>query len=346
MPTSFCVHPIHTQPLLRTSVGHKSITPWFHAFAHLLCLARSSVLIGVNGDLKLGQKDYTYFNACKVCSIPFFVISSDTDVLRQNSLQSQLVSLSQQYLKVFKTSSTSEGVSPHVLGQLSLCEGAMVVVAFCIMTARSFLQSPFVVLHAALSMTISVLGRSLKNWNPRLRWSGKITPDGCPRDGGVIKMMVSLLSRVQKSWRDSWLMIVSLLYLQIVLVLMLYCRYMRHHMTLLHNPDHQVLTTDPTFTIMTPEGKQITVLPFRLGPPHSQPCREVQAPIECPIPIQTPMPSMLPGTPISTQSQNRKMQPLTISSVLIPWSGSMRPPALLLCLTFRLMSLNPSQRLQ
>ena len=119
----------------------------------------------------------------------------------------------------------------------------------------------------------------------------------------------------------------SLLYLQIILVLMLYHRYMRHHMTLLHDPDHQALTTDPTFTITTPEGKQITVLPFRLGPPHSQPRREVQAPIQRPIPIQTPIPSMPPGTPISMQSQHKKMQPSTISSVRIPSSGSMRPPA-------------------
>ena len=102
---------------------------------------------------------------------------------------------------------------------------------------------------------------------------------------------------------------------------------MRHHMTLLHDPDHQALTTDPTLTITTSEGKQITVLPFRLGPTHSQPRREVQAIAQRPVPVQTPTPSMPPGTPISMQSQLKKMQPSTISSIRVPSSGSMRPPA-------------------
>ena len=104
-------------------------------------------------------------------------------------------------------------------------------------------------------------------------------------------------------------------------------RYMRHHMTLLHDPDHQALTTDPTLTITTPEGKQVTVLPFRLGPTHSQPRREVQATIQRPTPVQAPIPSMPPGTPISMQSQLKKMQPPTLSSVRVPSTGSMRPPA-------------------
>ena len=98
-------------------------------------------------------------------------------------------------------------------------------------------------------------------------------------------------------------------------------------MTLLHDPDHQALTTDPTLTITTPEGKQVTVLPFRLGPTHSQPRREVQATIQRTTPVQTPIPSMPPGTPISMQSQLKKMQPPTMPSVRVPSTGSMRPPA-------------------
>jgi len=98
-------------------------------------------------------------------------------------------------------------------------------------------------------------------------------------------------------------------------------------MTLLHDPDHQALTTDPTLTITTPEGKQVTVLPFRLGPTHSQPRREVQATIQRPTPVQTPIPSMPPGTPISMQSQLKKMQPPSMSSVRVPSTGPMRPPA-------------------
>ena len=97
---------------------------------------------------------------------------------------------------------------------------------------------------------------------------------------------------------------------------------MRHHMTLLHDPDHQALTTDPTLTITTPEGKHVTVLPFRLGPTHSQPRREVQTTIQRPTPVQTPTPSMPHGPPIS-----KKMQPQATTSVRVPSSGSMRPPA-------------------
>ena len=107
--------------------------------------------------------------------------------------------------------------------------------------------------------------------------------------------------------------------------LMYYHRYMRHHMTLLHDPDHQALTTDPTITITTTEGKQVTVLPFRLGPTHSQPRREAQSTIQRPTPVQNPIPSMPPGTQISMQS--KKMQPPTMSSVRVPSTGSMRPPA-------------------
>jgi len=98
-------------------------------------------------------------------------------------------------------------------------------------------------------------------------------------------------------------------------------------MTLLHDPDHQALTTDPTLTITTPEGKHVTVLPFRLGPTHSQPRREVQASTQRPTPVPAPISSMPPGTPISMQSQLKKMQAPTMSSVRIPSTGSMRPPA-------------------
>ena len=114
--------------------------------------------------------------------------------------------------------------------------------------------------------------------------------------------------------------------LRIPPVLKSHHRYMRHHMTLLHDPDHQALTTDPTITITTTEGKQVTVLPFRLGPTHSQPRREVQAAIQRPTPVPASMPSMPPGTPIS-MSQLKKTQPSTISSVRTPSNGSMRPPA-------------------
>ena len=62
---------------------------------------------------------------------------------------------------------------------------------------------------------------------------------------------------------------------------------MCHHMTLLHNPNHQMLTTDLMLIITMPEGKHVTVLPFRLRPTHSQLCHEVQTTIQCPTPVQT-----------------------------------------------------------
>ena len=52
--------------------------------------------------------------------------------------------------------------------------------------------------------------------------------------------------------------------------------------TILHDPDHRALIIDPMLTITTPEGKWVAVLPFRLGPTHSQPRREVQAAVQRP----------------------------------------------------------------
>ena len=151
-------------------------------------------------------------------------------------------------------------------------------------------------------------------------------PKGWLRGGGTTKTIGSPLSRVRKNWRGSCLMTMRLS----KSVQSVYCagahllyRYIHHHMTLLHDPDHQALTTDPTLTITTPERKQVTVLPFRLGPTHSQPRCEVQAAIQRPTPVPNPIPSMLPGTPIFMQSQLKKMQPPTLSSVRVPSTGSM-----------------------
>src|SRR5882757_4286730 len=158
-----------------------------------------------------------------------------------------------------------------------------------------------------------------------------IVPEGWLRGGGTTKTIGSLLSRVRKSWRDNYSMTTrpsksaqspSSAHPHVPSF-----RYMRHHMTLLHDPDHQALTTDPTLTVITPEGKQVTVLPFRLGPTHSQPRREVQTTVQRPTPAQTPIPSMPPGTPISMQSQLKKIQQPTTVPDRIPSAGSMRPPA-------------------
>ena len=108
---------------------------------------------------------------------------------------------------------------------------------------------------------------------------------------------------------------------------MSYHRYMRHDIMLLHDFDHRALAADPTITTSTSEGTQITVLPFRLSSTPSQARREVQATTQYPTLVQTPVPSMPPGTPISMQSQLKKMQASNISSVRIPSSGSMRHPA-------------------
>jgi enhancer of polycomb-like protein len=104
-------------------------------------------------------------------------------------------------------------------------------------------------------------------------------------------------------------------------------------MTLLHDSDHLALMTDPTFAIMTPDGKQHNVLPFRLGPQQIT-RRDMQSAVMQRLPVQgQPQvslvinPSMPAGTPISMQAQLKKMQPPAVPQIRIPSNGTMRPPA-------------------
>ena len=86
------------------------------------------------------------------------------------------------------------------------------------------------------------------------------------------------------------------------------------------------------------------MLPFSLGPTHSQPCCEVQAAIQRPVPAQTPLPSMPPGTPISCDHNSRKCdhQPYLLFASLRPVPCVL--PRLPLCLQSLHMSLSPSPR--
>lgn len=107
---------------------------------------------------------------------------------------------------------------------------------------------------------------------------------------------------------------------------------MRHSMTLLHDPDHLALVTDATLPVTTSDGKQHTVMPFRLGPqqllPRTMPPAAVQRhSSQGQSPALSVNPTMPVGTPISMQAQLKKMQPPAVPLTRIPSNGSMRPPA-------------------
>jgi enhancer of polycomb-like protein len=108
---------------------------------------------------------------------------------------------------------------------------------------------------------------------------------------------------------------------------------MRHSMTLLHDIDHFALVTDPTLSITTSDGKQHTVLPFRLGPQQLSQRPVSGAAIQRNVSVSQGQssipvnPSMPVGTPISMQAQLKKMHPPAVPIARIPSSGNMRPPA-------------------
>lgn len=233
----------------------------------------------------------------------------------ENSLQSQLVPLSQRYFKVFKNSPSLEEDSsprPRVAVALRRRLGRGGILHY-----DRRVVPPITTRRASRGPIDDYLG-----FGPTFPQRLEALSEAEREDR---------TSRMAERWRydedDRFPAFEGPEELERQLVDDYEAKYMRHHMTLLHDPDHQALTTDPTLTITTPEGKQVTVLPFRLGPTHSQPRREVQATIQRSAPVQTPIPSMPPGTPISMQSQLKKMQPLSMSSVRVPSSGSMRPPA-------------------
>ncbi|TFK31904.1 enhancer of polycomb-like-domain-containing protein [Crucibulum laeve] len=98
-----------------------------------------------------------------------------------------------------------------------------------------------------------------------------------------------------------------------VIVLTLCERYLRHMMALLSDPDQQSLTTDPTITVPTGEGRQTVVTPFRLGMPQPPMRRDAMGHVRAVHPGMTPPVSaemspvtmqMVNGTPVPVQMVN------------------------------------------
>ena len=96
-------------------------------------------------------------------------------------------------------------------------------------------------------------------------------------------------------------------------------------MALLLDTDQQNLTTDPTIPV-TVDGRQQSVIPFRLGmPPPPRP-----RPMHPPPALQTPAPLPAPltpsgGTPVSMQQQLKKMPPpVAVPHMRISSNGGMR----------------------
>lgn len=104
-------------------------------------------------------------------------------------------------------------------------------------------------------------------------------------------------------------------------------KYLRHFVTLLQDQDHQVLSTDPSISVMGPDGRMQSVLPYRLGmyPPMMRRDAQLgQRPNG--MHFSAHMPN---GTPISVQTQMKRMQPpagVPQQQARISSGGGMRPP--------------------
>ncbi|KAH9475176.1 Enhancer of polycomb-like protein 1 [Psilocybe cubensis] len=111
--------------------------------------------------------------------------------------------------------------------------------------------------------------------------------------------------------------------------------YLRHTMTLFNESDHVSLMTDPTVYITAPDGRQLPVVPYRLGMPAPAIRRDAQGrpyPIQQHIPPNHPLANMVApgGIPVSMQHQIKKMQPPTAAPQMrISSNGGMRPPAVM-----------------
>jgi len=103
-------------------------------------------------------------------------------------------------------------------------------------------------------------------------------------------------------------------------------------MTLLQDPDQASLLTDPSIVVLTADGRQQSVIPFKLGQ-QSIVRRDAQGrPFPLALQPQTPQQgaslpvSPMTGTPISIPTQVKKMQPVSALPQLR--NGSVRPPGL------------------
>ncbi|KAG1815349.1 enhancer of polycomb-like-domain-containing protein [Suillus variegatus] len=112
-------------------------------------------------------------------------------------------------------------------------------------------------------------------------------------------------------------------------------KYLRQMMTLLSDQDHQALTTDNTI-VVTVDGRQHTVSPYRLGVQPQYSIRRDQHGVQRVYPGGMPLsatraaPAGIPmpnGVPISMQAHVKAMQPPSaIPQMRISSNGPMRPP--------------------
>lgn len=107
-------------------------------------------------------------------------------------------------------------------------------------------------------------------------------------------------------------------------------KYLRHFVTLLQDQDHQSLVTDNSLTVIGPDGRMQSIVPYRLGMQQPMIRRDAQLGQRPggvhPSQTGAPMPN---GTPISVQTQMKKMQPpvgVPQPQARISSNGGMRPP--------------------
>jgi enhancer of polycomb-like protein len=101
-------------------------------------------------------------------------------------------------------------------------------------------------------------------------------------------------------------------------------------MTLLQDPDHVPLMTDPSIVVISADGRHQSVTPFKLGP-QTFIRRDAQGrPYPLALQPHTPQPGVsVPPTPISVPTQVKKMPPaVTLPQLRISANGGLRPPGL------------------
>ena len=111
-------------------------------------------------------------------------------------------------------------------------------------------------------------------------------------------------------------------------------------MTLFNENDHLHLLNDPTVFVNGPDGRQVPVMPYRLGMPPPPMRRDAQGVLRPYIPGM-PLPPHIPAnhplalaaangaTPVAMQQQLKKMQPPSATPQMrISSNGGMRPPGI------------------
>jgi enhancer of polycomb-like protein len=101
-------------------------------------------------------------------------------------------------------------------------------------------------------------------------------------------------------------------------------------MTLLQDPDHVPLMTDPSIVVTSADGRQQSVTPFKLGP-QTLVRRDAQGrPYPLALQPHTPQPGIsVPPTPISVPTQVKKIPPAAVPPQLrISANGGLRAPGL------------------